>query len=100
MVLEVAILNVRSGQAKEFERAFATAQKIISGMPGYISHELNRCVEVDGKHLLLVRWNRLEDHTEKFRKSAEYQDWKRLLHHYYDPFPSVEHYETLSNKPA
>jgi heme-degrading monooxygenase HmoA len=42
-----------------------------------------------------MRWERLEDHTDGFRRSAEYQDWKRLLHHFYDPFPVVEHYATL-----
>jgi heme-degrading monooxygenase HmoA len=39
-----------------------------------------------------VRWETLEDHTEGFRGSAEYQRWRALLHHFYDPFPVVEHY--------
>jgi len=41
---------------------------------------------------LLVNWATLEAHTEGFRGSLEYQDWKKLLHHFYDPFPTVEHY--------
>jgi heme-degrading monooxygenase HmoA len=96
MILEVAILNVRRGRAAEFEQAFHTAQRIISSMAGYVSHELRRCLEVENKYVLLVRWQRLEDHTEGFRKSAEYQEWRRLLHHFYDPFPTVEHYESVS----
>ena len=48
--------------------------------------------------MLLVRWRRLEDHTEGFRKSAEYQEWKRLLHHFYDPFPTVEHYRLVDSR--
>ena len=96
MILELAILNVRRGQAAEFERAFDQAQRIISSMPGYVSHELQRCLEVEDKYVLLVRWRRLEDHTEGFRKSAEYQEWRRLLHHFYDPFPTVEHYASVT----
>jgi heme-degrading monooxygenase HmoA len=96
MILEVAILNVRRGRAAEFEQAFHAAQRIISSMAGYVSHELRRCLEVENKYVLLVRWQRLEDHTEGFRKSAEYQEWRRLLHHFYDPFPTVEHYESVS----
>jgi heme-degrading monooxygenase HmoA len=92
MILEVALLNIRQGQAAEFEEAFALAKNIIAVMPGYISHELHRCIEAENKYLLLVRWQRLEDHTEGFRKSAEYQEWKRLLHHFYEPFPIVEHF--------
>ena len=34
----------------------------------------------------------LEAHTVGFRGSPQYAEWKRLLHHYYDPFPTVEHY--------
>jgi len=98
MILELAILNVRRGQAAEFEQAFGKAQRIISSMPGYVSHELQRCLEVPDKYVLLVRWRRLEDHTEGFRKSAEYGEWRGLLHHFYDPFPTVEHYESVEGK--
>ena len=95
MILELAILNVGRGRAAKFERAFREAQRIIASMVGYVSHELQRCLEVEDKYVLLVRWRRLEDHTEGFRRSAEYQEWKRLLHHFYDPFPTVEHYESV-----
>jgi len=95
MVLEVARLDVIPGRELEFQRSFAQAQTIISSMPGYISHELKRCVEKPSRYLLLVTWERLEDHTVGFRGSPQYQEWKRLLHHFYDPFPEVEHYEDL-----
>jgi heme-degrading monooxygenase HmoA len=95
MILEAAILNVKPGQQTEFETAFAQAQAIIAGMTGYQSHELQKCLEVDGRYLLLVRWETLEDHTVGFRGSAEYQEWKTLLHHFYDPFPIVEHYRPI-----
>jgi heme-degrading monooxygenase HmoA len=61
-------------------------------MPGYCSHELRPCVEVAGRYVLLVSWRSLEDHTVGFRRSAQYQQWRALLHHFYDPFPVVEHY--------
>lgn len=95
MILEVAMLNVKKGQEEEFEQAFKEASMIISSMTGYISHELQRCLEVQGKYILLVKWQRLEDHTIEFRQSSEYQTWKRLLHHFYDPFPVVEHFESV-----
>jgi heme-degrading monooxygenase HmoA len=95
MVLEVAVLNVRAGRSDEFEQAFAKAQTIIASMPGYVSHQLQRCLEVSDRYLLLVNWQRLEDHTIGFRQSSEYLEWKRLLHHLYEPFPTVEHYERV-----
>jgi len=91
-VLEVAILSVRAGACDEFELAFQEASSIISAMPGYLSHELRRCIEGANRYILLVRWQSLEDHTIGFRQSAEYQRWRILLHHFYEPFPTVEHY--------
>lgn len=95
MILEVAVLDVKPNQNEEFERAFKKAQCIISSMPGYINHQLQRCIEKDGRYILLVNWEKLEDHTQGFRKSPEYQNWKTLLHHFYDPFPEVEHYSLV-----
>ena len=95
MILEVAILNVIQGKEKEFEVNFAQAQKIISSMNGYLSHELQKCIETPNRYILLVKWNSLEDHVNGFRKSKEYQEWKTLLHHFYNPFPIVEHYKLI-----
>lgn len=95
MILEGAMLQVREGMEFEFERSFRKASYIISTMKGYISHELNRCIEAKGKYLLLVKWESLEDHTIGFRQSPEYQEWKSLLHHFYEPFPTVEHFQKV-----
>lgn len=95
MILEVAMLHIRPGQGALFEQAFAQAAPIIASMPGYLGHELQRCLEVPGKYVLLVRWRSVEDHEQGFRGSARYQEWKTLLHHFYDPFPVVEHFETV-----
>ena len=95
MILELALLDVRPGEENAFEAAFAQAQSIIASMQGYVSHELQRCVENPSRYVLLVRWRTLSDHTEGFRGSSEYREWKRLLHHFYDPFPTVEHFEPV-----
>ena len=95
MVLEVAVLNVRAGQATEFEAAFQQAAPLMKSAPGYIAHDLQKCVETPQRYLLLASWQTLEAHSIGFRQSAEYQEWKRLLHHFYDPFPTVEHYEPV-----
>lgn len=92
-VLEVAILDVISGEEESFEQAFKQAQEIIASMAGYISHQLQRCLEKSNRYILLVNWTSLEAHTEGFRQSNDYQQWRALLHHYYDPFPEVEHYQ-------
>ena len=96
MILEAAMLQVKRGMEAEFEATFRKASAIISSMEGYQSHELQRCLETEGKYLLLVKWATLEDHTIGFRQSKNYQEWKRLLHHFYEPFPTVEHFTKIS----
>ena len=93
MVLEVAILQIKEGMSRAFEESFRKASALISCQKGYISHEIKKCIEVDDKYILLVQWETIEDHEIGFRKSSEYQDWKKLLHHYYEPFPTVAHYQ-------
>jgi heme-degrading monooxygenase HmoA len=95
MILEVAMLQVKPGQETAFEKDFATAGQFISAIKGYVRHSLRKCLEQEHKYILLVDWEQLEDHTIGFRESAQYLEWKRLLHHYYEPFPTVEHYEML-----
>jgi heme-degrading monooxygenase HmoA len=100
MVLEVAVLDVKPVLVDKFEDAFREASQYIAATPGYISHELQRCMEDENRFLLLVHWEKLEDHTEGFRGSDRYEEWRRLLHHFYDPFPTVQHYERVFRNPA
>ena len=95
MILEHAVLDVIPGEERHFEESFDQARSIIGSMPGFRSRRLARCIETPSRYLLLVEWDRLEDHTEGFRGSAEYEEYRRRLHHFYDPFPVFEHYQPL-----
>ena len=92
MVLEVAILNIKKGKEFDFEKDFNLASQYISSSKGYKKHTLKKCLEKENQYILLVEWETLDAHTIHFRGSKEYLLWKSLLHHYYDPFPVVEHY--------
>ena len=94
-ILEVARLDVRPGQADDFLAAFAEARAQIEVTPGFLGLDLRRCVEEPDRFLLLVEWETVEAHTVGFRGSDRYERWRELLHHFYDPFPTVEHYGDL-----
>jgi heme-degrading monooxygenase HmoA len=97
VILEHAVLCVKPGQSTEFESAFGEAKSIIAQMPGFRRLGLSRCIERPDEYLLLVEWDRLEDHTEGFRGSAQYERWRELLHHFYEPFPTVDHYAQITS---
>ena len=92
MILEHAILNIKRGQSKDFEAAMAKARPLIEATPGFQRMEVRPCVESKDRYLLLVWWGSVEAHTVGFRQSAQYQQWRELLHHFYEPFPTVQHY--------
>ena len=92
MILETAFLNVRPGQEAAFEKALRIARPLIAASAGFRGIEVRRGIESQSRYLLLVRWDTVEDHEIGFRQSERYQQWRRLLHHFYDPFPAVEHY--------
>jgi heme-degrading monooxygenase HmoA len=95
VILEHALLSVEDGEQDAFEAAFEQATEIIAGMPGFGRLTLSRCLERANTHLLLVEWGRLEDHTRGFRGTPQYQEWRALLHRFYEPFPTVEHFEPV-----
>ena len=95
MIVEHALLPVKPGAEDDFVEAFETAKGIIASMPGFRRLTLSRCIERPSTFLLLVEWETLEDHTEGFRGSEEYSEWRRRLHDFYDPFPTVEHFEPV-----
>lgn len=96
MILEVATLDIKTGMETDFEAAFNKAQHIIRSMKGYISHQLQKSLDKDHRYILLVQWETLEDHTQGFRGSPKYKEWQKLLHHFYEPFPEVEHYQLIT----
>ena len=83
------------GREAAFEDAFTQASAIIGSMPGFRSLRLERCIEDPSTYLLLAEWDRLEDHVDCFRRSPEYERWRALLHHFYDQFPTVTHFEPV-----
>ena len=92
MILEHAILNVRPGVSPAFLLALRQALPLIAATPGFIRLDVKPCLENPDRYLLLVEWQTLEAPTQGFRGSDRYQQWRTLLHHFYDPFPVVEHY--------
>jgi heme-degrading monooxygenase HmoA len=92
---EHGVLLVKPGEEEAFEAAFAVARKLILASPGCAHLSLSRCVERSHAYLLLVEWERIEDHLEGFRGSPAFLEWRRLLHHFYDPAPVIEHFEPI-----
>lgn len=93
MIIEHVHLTIKPNQSQAFEVAFQKAKAIIYLMVGLNAVQLIKNVQDDHRYILMIFWDHIEDHTEGFRKSAAYQEWKALLHPFYDPMPIVEYYQ-------
>ena len=93
MIIEHVHLTIKPEQSQAFELAFKQAQQIIYPMQGLNAVQLIKNIDNQHRYILMIFWDKLEDHTKGFRKSEAYLDWKALLHHFYDPMPTVEYYE-------
>jgi heme-degrading monooxygenase HmoA len=98
LVLEIVTWDIKPNQEQAFESAFAEAQNILSNAHGYKSHQFQKCIEKPNRYVLLVEWDKLENHTVGFQKSVEYQTYRALIKKYYEPGATLEHYELIHKK--
>ena len=91
MVLEIAQIDVTAGKEDEFEAGVKKAVPIFKRAKGCKGVELQRSLEHPSRYRLLVRWETLENHTEDFRGSADFQEWRKLVGHCFAQPPQVEH---------
>lgn len=91
-ILEHALLHVRPGEEAAFEAAMAKAKPLIAASPGFGGIEVRPPAQAGGPYLLLVHWDSVAAHRDGFRTSDRYQQWRALLHHFYNPMPRVTYF--------
>ncbi len=92
MIIEQAVLHIRTGESAAFEAAMAEAKPLIAASPGFHGIEVLRACEQDDLYLLMVKWDSVSDHRDGFRKSDRYLQWRALLHKFYDPMPDIRYF--------
>jgi hypothetical protein len=96
MILEVAIMKIKPELITEFEAVFPQAAAVSASTPGYISHEMQRCVETKGKYFYLIRWESIEAHELNFRQSPRRQQFRDLIGRFWVEPPFAEHFEAIT----
>jgi heme-degrading monooxygenase HmoA len=96
MILEVAILHIKPEEMEKFEAAFPKAEAIVSSIPGYISHELQRCIETRGRYHFLIRWESVDAHMVNFRQSPKFQEFRSIVGPFFAQPPVAEHFERVT----
>jgi len=92
MIVEHALLPVRAEHGAAFENALREAIPLIAASPGFLGINVLRPNTKGDPYLLLVRWADVASHRDGFRESDRYEQWRDLLHHFYDPVPMVTYF--------
>jgi heme-degrading monooxygenase HmoA len=95
MVVEIAVFTAKDGHADQFAAAYAQARDVLLGSPGCRSARMTRGVENPDRFVLLVEWDTLEDHTERFRGGERYTQWRALIGPHFET-AEVQHAVDLS----
>jgi heme-degrading monooxygenase HmoA len=95
MVLEVALFDIHPGQEDEFAKAYATARPLLVTTPGCRSARMTRGIESPSRFVLLVEWDSVQAHTENFRNSDRFPQWRGHIGPYFATPPTVEHFEDV-----
>ena len=91
MVLEIAQIDVKPGMEAEFEAGVSKAAPLFKRAKGCTGMTLQRSAEKPSRYRLFVNWDTVENHTQDFRGSADFQEWRKLVGHCFASPPEVEH---------
>jgi len=98
MVTEIAVVEIISERVLEFEAAIEVAvSTVLSKSPGFRDYELLKGVERPNVYTFIIHWEKLEDHTETFRKSDSFTKWREIIGPFFAHPPVVEHWSNIFN---
>ena len=91
MFMEIVQFPVKAGREEEFEAVVAKMMPGLKAIKGFQGFELRRSVETPTKFYLMVRWEKLEDHTVTYAQSELRKEVGAALGAFADGRPAMEH---------
>jgi len=99
MIDEVADIRVAPEQSADFEKAIVHGvNTVIAQAKGFLGYQIKRSLESPGRYLLVVRWQTLENHTQDFRGSEAFAQWRSIVGPFFASPPLVEHFEVVAGE--
>ncbi len=95
MITEIAIFQALPGKEEAFAQGIQRGLEVIRRDPGCISAECQRCIEDPARFLLRIQWTSLEAHTEGFRTSPGFAEYRSHINGLFSDAPVVHHYQAL-----
>ena len=99
MIIEHADIRIQPGQQAAFEEAIGRAlATVASKAKGFRSAKVLGGIESPERFILMIEWYSVEDHTEGFRGSPAFAEWRAIIGPFFASPPVVEHFNLTSAK--
>lgn len=99
MILEHADIRIAPGRQAEFEEAIHRGlTTVIARAPGFLNAKVVRGIESTERFVLMIEWETLEAHTEGFRNSSLFAEWRAIVGPFFAGAPTVEHFSFTAAK--
>jgi len=95
MITEFAEIEVKRGCEAQFVEGVKACEAVFARAPGCHGIELHQSIESPEHFVLLVKWDSVADHMEKFRNSEDFNVWRAAVGASFAGAPKVWHSETL-----
>jgi quinol monooxygenase YgiN len=95
MITEIAIFQAVPGKEDAFAQGIQQGIEVVKRDARCQAIAVHRCIEDPARFLLVVEWESLEAHTEGFRKSPLFAEWRSHITGLFVDSPAVHHYQAL-----
>jgi heme-degrading monooxygenase HmoA len=99
MILEIVNLTVADADDSILENEFLRVHSILSEADGCVSYALLRQRENRSEYVLLITWESIEAHVEKFRTSPRRDEFVAALRRSISTSPRSAHYDVVVGSP-
>lgn len=79
MISEINRVTILPGREAEFENAFAQARRLLLSVSGCRGARLLECLEEPGRYIIMLAWDRLEDHLDHYPATRQAVEVRALL---------------------
>jgi heme-degrading monooxygenase HmoA len=98
LIVELAILEAKAGEAVGMREGLTRARAIIARSPGYLGSSFHQSIERPERFALYITWETVADHTVGFRKGPLFPEWRAQWAEYLGGTPDVLHYQIIAGE--
>jgi heme-degrading monooxygenase HmoA len=98
MIVEMAILEAKPGEADAMREGLTRARDVISQASGYRGSAFHQSIERPERFVLYIQWDSVADHTEGFRKGPLFPQWRAHWAEHMGGTPDTLHYEIFAGE--